>query len=1028
MFLGITGGSFCIFPCVTIKFILAGSHFGKNKYSRHPKNIGEDKMMRKGLYGLTSKVLVTALVLGLYPGTLNVRAEDKGAEDKGGQEIATCVDSTVNTPLDGDYFSEKDSPENISKGVFSEGDFSKEEDIKQDINEIEAIVEVPAEIFNVRMEAMYAGDSDSYSITSDYVYTKTAGSLVNTILGEGIEAVDCKKTGTVYTFSGGTDAIGIESGIVLDNSGKVAGANDPDLAKILTNKYGGHTSSLEFTMTASGSLLNFNYAFASAEFNQSASFNDVFGLFVSVNGGAYENIALITRSDGTTVPVNITNLRAGISGTEMSKGSSTKLVAGAEHSLFNHKKVTVNNSATNGVSLVFNAKKEVNVGDTVKVKFAICDVGDTSVNSSVFIQAESLRFEAPGAKPKYGDENLRELKEGVTYKISSKDTDYYITADEDGCIPLIGKDQDDQEYDFIGKDISIIQVDKNRKEVSDKQDITIAARPDAPKDPSVPTEKGVERPVNVKEADIKTGEDKIEINNAKDENQYSIDGKNWISPVEGKVLFENLDPDKEYTVYTRVAATDEAPSSVSSEGVKVKTYKMLGYCNVEVEGYSDKYDGKYHCPKVVSEVEGLKVTWADNENGLYKPEPIKYKNVGKHIVYFKAQKEGFYPTYGSFEINIEKRPISIKADHKTKEYKKKDCALSYSLADDSEIPENETLKGELVREPGEELGEYIISQGSLTNEDNPNYEITFEEAEFEITKRNVTLIADDKEKIFGAEDEELTFKISEETPLAEGEEIDDVVSLKLLREEGEKAGDYIISAEDISSDNYEVTFVNGTYHILKEESGAVFNIKKSEGISKAEIDKSADEMLDMVLSDEDKELVKDGAGVEVYFEISKIDDLSGADKEVILKNAGEGFNLSCAFDISLYKKFNHLEIEQIHEIDSPVRFKIGLDAKNTEIPQGYNREYKVFRIHNGEVEEISGNVSMEELELESDRFSSFVVAYKDTKIKEATVAKAEPEPVAIQTGDSTPVKAVIAIMIIALLGMGVVVVEKERNE
>ena len=90
-------------------------------------------------------------------------------------------------------------------------------------------------------------------------------------------------------------------------------------------------------------------------------------------------------------------------------------------------------------------------------------------------------------------------------------------------------------------------------------------------------------------ADIKTGEDKIEINNAKDENQYSIDGKNWISPVEGKVLFENLDPDKEYTVYTRVAATDEAPSSVSSEGVKVKTYKMLGYCNVEVEGSFDEF-------------------------------------------------------------------------------------------------------------------------------------------------------------------------------------------------------------------------------------------------------------------------------------------------------------------------------------------------------------------------------------------------------------------------------------------------------
>ena len=121
-----------------------------------------------------------------------------------------------------------------------------------------------------------------------------------------------------------------------------------------------------------------------------------------------------------------------------------------------------------------------------------------------------------------------------------------------------------------------------------------------------------------------------------------------------------------------------------------------------------------------------------------------------------------------------------------------------------------------------------------------------------------------------------------------------------------------------------------------------------------------------------------------------------------------------------------MEKVQLHEIDAPVKFKIGLEATETEVPQGYSREYKVFRIHDGAVEEISGNVSMDELDLESDRFSSFVVAYKDTKIKEATVAKAEPEP--IQTGDSTPVKVFFVIMIFALLGMGVVVVEKERDK
>ncbi len=982
--------------------------------------------MRKGLYRLTSKILATALIVGLYPGTLNVRAEDEGTKEKGEVEIATDIDSLVNTPIEADFSEKKESENKITEEKNSEEKNSEEEKADEIISE-EEIAEIAGEIFNVRMEAMY-GSSDAYSITSDYKFDKDPDVLVNTILGEGVKATNCKRTGTIFTFSGGTDAIGIEKGIVLDNSGKVAGNNDPDLAKILTNQYGGHTSTLEFTMKASGTLLNFNYAFASAEFNQSASFNDVFGLFVSVNGGAYENIALVTREDGTTVPVNITNLRAGISGKEMDGGKNTKLVQGAEHSLFRHRLVSINKSTSNGVSIVFNAQKEVKVGDTVKVKFAICDVGDTGVNSSVFIQAESLRFDAPGAKPKYGDENLRELKEGINYKISSENVDYYITADDEGCIPLIGKDLEGKEYDFMGKDISITQVDSTKKEVSDKQELTIAARPAAPNDPSVPTEEGVESPVNVKEADIKTSENSILINNAKDENQYSVDGKNWVSPVDGKVLFENLDTDKEYTVYTRVAATDEAPSSVSSEGVKVKTYKMLEECNVEGEDYCDQYDGLFHCPIIVSSVDGAKITWADNKNGFYQSKPIQYKNVGKHVVYYKVEKTGYYPTYGSLNIDIEKRHVKLKADHKSKEYKKKDCALTYSLSDESKIPEGEILKGELEREQGEDLGDYIISQGSVTNENNPNYDITFEESDFEIIKRNVTLIADDKEKKYGDEDEKLTFKISEETPLAENEEIDDVISLKVVREEGEKAGDYVISAEDVSSDNYEVTFVNGTYHILKEDSGAVFSIKKTEGISKAEIDKTESEVLDMVLTDEDRALVEDGAGVEVYFEISRIENLADEDKDNILKKAGEGFELSSAFDITLFKKFNHLEKVQLHEIDAPVKFKIGLEATETEVPQGYSREYKVFRIHDGAVEEISGNVSMDELDLESDRFSSFVVAYKDTKIKEATVAKAEPEPVTIQTGDSTPVKVFFVIMIFALLGMGVVVVEKERDK
>ncbi|MBR4981612.1 MAG: InlB B-repeat-containing protein, partial [Lachnospiraceae bacterium] len=151
-----------------------------------------------------------------------------------------------------------------------------------------------------------------------------------------------------------------------------------------------------------GDLLNFNYVFASAEFNQGERYNDCFGLFVKVNNGSWKNIAQITRNNGTKVPVSIKNLRAGKSGTEMNGGTSTNLAG--SHSLFTKKSVSLNGT-TNGVSNVFNAQLPVTPGDKVKIKFAICDISDTAVNSWVFIEGDSLNFKGPKKTMSYTDAN-----------------------------------------------------------------------------------------------------------------------------------------------------------------------------------------------------------------------------------------------------------------------------------------------------------------------------------------------------------------------------------------------------------------------------------------------------------------------------------------------------------------------------------------------------------------------------------------------------------------------------------------------
>ncbi len=224
---------------------------------------------------------------------------------------------------------------------------------------------------------------------------KTAYDLAQTLFAEsGANISDASKTGTVSYITNAESLVGMESCIMLDTSGSSSGSNDPDLAQLISslgNSYGGHTSSLQFTMTATDNLLNFNYVFASTEFNQSAKYNDVFALFVSCNDGPFENIALLSNGK----PVTITNLRAGINGTQMSSGTSTSIgSSGTEYDYFSviDKVVTPSGTTCNGITNMLTAQKQVNVGDKVTLKFVIADVGDTSFNSYVAIECGSIQF------------------------------------------------------------------------------------------------------------------------------------------------------------------------------------------------------------------------------------------------------------------------------------------------------------------------------------------------------------------------------------------------------------------------------------------------------------------------------------------------------------------------------------------------------------------------------------------------------------------------------------------------------------
>ena len=81
-------------------------------------------------------------------------------------------------------------------------------------------------------------------------------------------------------------------------------------------------------------------------------------------------------------------------------------------------------------------------------------------------------------------------------------------------------------------------------------------------------------------------------------------------------------------------------------------------------------------------------------------------------------------------------PVTVRAKDASKAYGQKDPSLFYEAKG---VLKNEHLFGTPTREVGQDAGSYAITQGSLTEENNANYRITFENGTFTIAPARVSL-------------------------------------------------------------------------------------------------------------------------------------------------------------------------------------------------------------------------------------------------------------------------------------------------
>lgn len=230
------------------------------------------------------------------------------------------------------------------------------------------------------------------------------------LLGAGINAFNITYNGSgaaanqvqqsVKRFNNTDPAFPISGGVLMHTSGAPSTLGDPDLAAIGGNITNG--TIIEFDFVPSGDTLSFNYIFSSAEYTSftCSNYNDVFGFFISGPGinGPYSNnsVNIATVPGSNNIPVGINTVNAGTNADTQGNcfNADPNWQANAIYFTTSYNPVYTSAGAPmneyNGSTISLSANSDLSCGDTFHIKLAISNVSDQSLNSGVFLEANSF--------------------------------------------------------------------------------------------------------------------------------------------------------------------------------------------------------------------------------------------------------------------------------------------------------------------------------------------------------------------------------------------------------------------------------------------------------------------------------------------------------------------------------------------------------------------------------------------------------------------------------------------------------------
>ena len=227
---------------------------------------------------------------------------------------------------------------------------------------------------------------------------------------------------------------------------------------------------------------------------------------------------------------------------------------------------------------------------------------------------------------------------------------------------------------------------------------------------------------------------------------------------------------------------------------------------------------------------------------------------------------------------------------------------------------------------------------------------------------------------------------------------------------GTEAGTYYVWYKVVGDDNHtdtepmslKVTIANKGDTEIKTE------VKKDDKSPEIKTSNLTDEFAESTLSNEEKAAIEEAINngedvkVDVYLEIEDISDaISASDKEKIEASATNADNIAF-FDISLFKEISISGQSQgaasIHNLTTPLKLTIGVPKSFPAVADGYTRTYVVLRLHDGSVTVLPTTLNADgTLSFETDKFSTYALAYTDVKKEETKEPTADTPTTTVDT-------------------------------